>query len=65
MSHKSNKERVKLLSLGKMVGVYERDIVVILRSLSSRNEQISLSLGPPIYPGGGYYGTVSIKDFVN
>ena len=61
----SNQGKTKLLSLGKMVGINKRDIDEIINSLSLKNKPISLSLGPSPYEGGGYYGTVSIRDFEN
>lgn len=52
-----------LYELGNMVKLNKGDIDSILENVSSRNEQISISLGPPQYPGGGFYGSISIYDF--
>jgi len=44
------------------LGMSEKDVNDIFMSNPSKKEQAYLSAGPDPY-GGGYYGTISIKDF--
>ena len=62
MRQTSNIKRVKLLELGKKLGLNKENMDTILKDILPRNEHLSFSLGPPLY-SGGYYGTVSINDF--
>jgi hypothetical protein len=52
-----------LYMLGIELGLTKNDIDQIIQDIPRTNDCPSLSLGPPFYPGGGRYGTVSIKDF--
>jgi len=51
--------------LGGMLGLNARDVDNILRRNVKDSEQPSLEVGPPPYPWGGFYGTISIKQFKN
>ena len=52
-----------LYDIGDLVKLNKEDIDNILNKVLSKDKQISLSLGPPEYSGGGFYGSVSIYDF--
>ena len=52
-----------LYGLGIKLGLTKNDIDQIIQVAPRTSDPPSLSLGPPFYPGGGRYGTVSIKDF--
>ncbi len=54
--------RSQIEELGKQLGLNTKQIHSILNNPTHMNEQFSLSQGPPMY-NGGYYGTISIKDF--
>jgi hypothetical protein len=55
-----NSIKQEIHKLGKMIGLNENDIALMLND--SINEQYYFSTGPPWYPGGRY-GTISINDF--
>lgn len=52
----------RIVELGKQLGLTVDQIHSIMDEIHSDTEPISLSLGPPRYPGA-HYGTVSIIDF--
>ena len=54
--------RRKLIELGGLLGLDNKEIVEILSQTPKRNEHPSLTAGPNIY-GGAWYGTISIYDF--
>lgn len=53
-----------LYNIGKNIGLKKTDLDNILHSEKncSENIHLSTSLGPNPY-GGGFYGTISIRDF--
>ena len=55
----------KFIQLGKKLGLNKKDLEGMLKTVPMRDEQLLLSIGPPGYGGGGYYGTISINDFEN
>lgn len=57
-----NMEISELIALGKKLGLNRRNIAAMLRDIPPIPEQPSFELGPGPYCGG-YYGTISIKDF--
>ncbi len=52
----------KIYQLGKELGLQERDIDEVIES---SKEAVNKEVPSPmeIYPFGGFYGTISIKDF--
>jgi len=54
----------EIYTLGRRVGLNKKDIDHVLNGVNSKAEQPSLKLGfGPYWAGGGYYGTISLKDF--
>ncbi|MFW6121678.1 MAG: hypothetical protein ACOC80_12395 [Petrotogales bacterium] len=69
MKHTSNIESNVVLKIGRMLGVTKKDIYE-LRKTSSKQVMADASVVSLIEPansykdtGGGYYSTISIKDF--
>ena len=62
MKQTNNMETLERIKLGKKLDLDKKDIDQLLNDIPPRNEQPSLSLGPPWYLGG-YYGTISINGF--
>jgi len=52
----------EIYDLGIKLGLNKKDIKEILKNTQMQNENLSLSLGGPGYPGA-FYGTISIRDF--
>ncbi len=51
----------KIYQLGKELGLQERDIDEVIEGGKVVNKEVPSPM--EIYPFGGYYGTISIKDF--
>lgn len=62
MLQNSNIKRMELNQLINMLGLNNDDLNNIIRNNSITKEQNYLSMGPKPYCGG-YYGTISIKEF--
>ena len=58
----NNNKIIRVYELGYMIGLNKKDMNSILNDTLLRNEQLSLTAGPPPYHSG-FYGTISIKDF--
>lgn len=58
---KRNTKLVDISKVGRSLGLSDSEISSLMRGESLSNEQISLSLGPPLY-SGGHYGVISIND---
>ena len=54
--------KYKIYELGNKLGLNKDDLDFVLKDFNAVSGQVSLSIGPPWYPGGRY-GTISIKDF--
>ena len=52
----------RIVELGRQLGLSIDQINSIMNDTSHNSESVSLSLGPPLYPGA-HYGTISINDF--
>jgi DNA-binding transcriptional MerR regulator len=52
----------QIAELGRQLGVTAEQIHSIMDDTLHDTEPVSLSLGPPHYPGS-FYGTVSLNDF--
>jgi hypothetical protein len=52
----------RIIELGRQLGLTTEQIRSIMEDILYDTEPVSLSLGPPHYPGA-FYGTVSINDF--
>jgi len=62
MNRMNNNKIIRVYELGYMLGLNKKDMNSILNDTPLRNEQLSLTAGPPPYPGA-FYGTISVKDF--
>lgn len=56
--------RSRVEKLGKQLGLDTEQIHSILNKNQHDTEHLTFTLGPPMY-SGGYYGTISINDFIN
>jgi len=52
----------KLYEIGEMIGLYKKDINIILNAIPQRTELSSFELGPKPYLST-FYGSMSIIDF--
>lgn len=52
----------RIVELGRQLGFSPEQVYAIIDNTLHDTESVSLSLGPPHYPGV-HYGTVSINDF--
>ena len=59
----NNNKIIRIYELGNMIELNIKDINSVLNDRLLIDEQLSLTAGPPPYNGGGFYGTISIKDF--
>ena len=57
-----NNNKLLVHELGNVIGLNKKEMNSILNDTLLKNEQLSLTAGPPPY-NGGFYGTISIKDF--
>ena len=64
MNRRNNKTNASIDELGLMLGLEKKNMDQLLKEVSPRDEQVSFSLGPPLYTGG-FYGTISVNDFEN
>ena len=62
MSRRNKKTNAKIYELGLMLGLNKNDMDDVLKDTSTKNEQLSFSMGPHEYCSA-LYGTVSINDF--
>jgi len=54
----------ELTKLGEKLGLTSENIATIIQDMPLRSKQPSFAVGPPNPYKGGYYGTISIFDFI-
>ena len=63
MNENNKKTYSKAYEVGKKIGLNEKDVDDILININASNDQSSIQVGPPDPYIGGFYGTMSFKDF--
>ena len=57
------KKYYEFYQLGNILGLTKEDIIEIIKNPIAGKEKPILTSGGPLYPGGAFYGTISINEF--